>query len=90
MSRSGTLLTFSGMNVQVVDGSGDTDGAVNGLGNLIVGYNENGFSATRTGSHNLVVGYDHEYTSYAGLVAGQQNEVSNVGSSVSGGVGNVA
>jgi hypothetical protein len=33
------------MNVQIVDGSGDTDGAVNGLGNLIVGYSENGVSA---------------------------------------------
>ena len=25
---------------------------------------------TRTGSHNLVVGDDHEWTSYGGLVAG--------------------
>jgi hypothetical protein len=62
VSRAGDLLTFSGMNVQVVGGSGQTAG-VNGLGNLIVGYNENNVAATRTGSHNLVVGYDHEYTS---------------------------
>ncbi len=32
---------FSGVNVQVVDGTGDTDGTVNGTGNLVVGYNEN-------------------------------------------------
>ena len=83
-------LTFSGMNVQVVDGSGGTDGTVNGLGNLIVGYNENSYSATRTGSHNLVVGYDHEYTSYAGLVAGWQNTISAASCSVSGGTANTA
>ncbi|MFB9068322.1 hypothetical protein [Pseudofulvimonas gallinarii] len=31
---------FTGVNVQVVDGSDDTASATNGLGNLIVGYNE--------------------------------------------------
>ena len=30
---------FTGINVQVVNGTGTTDGAPNGLGNLIVGYN---------------------------------------------------
>jgi hypothetical protein len=41
-SFDGTTLQFSGINVQVVSGSGITDGAVNGKGNLIVGYNELG------------------------------------------------
>ena len=45
----------TGVNVHVRDGSGGTDGAVNGLGNLIVGYNEDS-GDTRSGSHNLVVG----------------------------------
>src|SRR5437899_1823542 len=36
----GTTLQFTGINVQVVSGSGSTDGAVNGRGNLVVGYNE--------------------------------------------------
>lgn len=36
----GTIVRFAGVNVQVVSGSGATDGEVNGLGNLIVGYNE--------------------------------------------------
>jgi len=92
VSRGGTpdTLTFSGMNVQLVDGSGDTYGAVNGRGNLIVGYNENTVSATRTGSHNIIVGWDHEYTSIAGLVAGQNNTVTGASSSVSGGKGNTA
>lgn len=39
VTRDGSTLTFSGMNVQVVNGNGST-GATNGLGNLIVGYNE--------------------------------------------------
>ena len=92
VTRGGTpdTLTFPGMNVQVVSGSGSTTAAVNGLGNLIVGYNENNISATRTGSHNLVLGIDHEYTSYAGLVAGRQNRISGALASVSGGHGNEA
>lgn len=39
---------FSSVNVQVVSGSGATNGAVNGEGNLIVGYNEK--PGTQTGS----------------------------------------
>jgi hypothetical protein len=39
-SFDGTTLQFSGINVQVVSGSGATDGALNGKGNLIVGYNK--------------------------------------------------
>src|SRR4051812_43116612 len=31
-------IRFTGVNVQVVSGSGATDGAVNGAGNLVVGY----------------------------------------------------
>ena len=50
-------IRFSGVNVQIVDGSGNTSGAVNGRGNLIVGYNElRGSGDVRTGSHNIVVG----------------------------------
>jgi len=89
-SFDGTTLQFSGINVQVVSGSGATNGAVNGKGNLIVGYNEGTMGQTRTGSHNLVVGNEHEYTSYGGLVAGFANTVSGISASVSGGAGNVA
>jgi hypothetical protein len=89
VSRAGTLLSFSGMNVQVVDGSGTTPGAI-GLGNLIVGYNENSVGATRTGSHNLVVGRNHEYTGFAGLVAGYNNTLSANEASVTGGYQNTA
>jgi hypothetical protein len=71
-------------NLHVRSGSGATDGAVNGVGNLIVGYDEN-LANTKTGSHNLVVGRWHSYTSYAGFVAGENNTVSGTSSTVSGG-----
>src|SRR5262245_12285497 len=38
----GTTLQFTGINVQIVSGSGTTTGTVNGKGNLIIGYNESG------------------------------------------------
>lgn len=80
---------FSGVNVQVVDGTGDTAGTVNGKGNLIVGYNENA-SDTRTGSHNLIIGSYHAYISYGGLVAGYDNRIAGAYASVSGGQHNLA
>ena len=80
---------FTGVNVQVVSGSGSTDGALNGKGNLIVGYDEN-VSDTRTGSHNLVIGDQHSYTSYGGLLAGFNNETSGAWASASGGYRNTA
>ena len=94
---------FSGVNVQVVSGSGTTAGAINGKGNLIVGYNENSFDA-RIGSHNLIVGGYHAYESYGSLVAGHNNaatgrntflagannSASGNSSSVSGGGSNTA
>lgn len=132
----GATLQFSGLDVQIVSGSGATDGPANGKGNLIVGYNErlcslsfgtdessptcsgdsdctpnvcsSGFCqqsgdtctttsdcppnlcGQRTGSHNLVVGRGHNYTSYGGFVAGRHNSVSGPYASVSGGVLNSA
>jgi len=122
----GKTLVFSGVNLQIVSGSGSTsgevgvtcvvnadcpstiaptqswcefdDGAVqgncvstNGSGNLIVGYNEDsGGGANKVGSHNLVVGPDHTYSKYGGLVAGSANALSAVHSSVTGGSGNAA
>jgi len=89
-SFDGTTLQFSGINVQVVSGSGATDGAVNGKGNLIVGYNKASLGQTRTGSHNLVVGDEHAYSSYGGLIAGVSNTIAAAWASVSGGEGNTA
>lgn len=82
---------ISGINVQVVNGSGTTDGAVDGLGNLIVGYDElRGAGNDRTGSHNLIVGIEQNYNSYGGLLTGRRNTLSAAYASVSGGFGNTA
>ena len=91
---AGPHLIIEGINLHVRDGSGSTDDnkALNGLGNLIIGYNElSPFPQFgRTGSHNLVIGSEHEYTSFGGLVAGRRNSVTGPDSSVSGGFDNVA
>ncbi len=84
-------IRFSGVNVQIVSGSGETDGTVNGLGNLIIGYNERRSAGNvRTGSHNLVVGIEHNFSSYGGFVAGRFNTISGAYASVSGGTSNTA
>lgn len=85
------VVRFSGVNVQVVSGSGATGGVPNGTGNLIVGYGETyGTPKERTGSHNLVVGPAHSYVGYGGFVAGFDNTVYGAFNSVTGGYGNVA
>jgi hypothetical protein len=85
-------LTFTNMNIQLVSGSGDTDGWVNGAGNLIIGYNETGnfFGDDKSGSHMLVIGKANNYSSYGGMVLGLGNETSGAYSSVSGGQRNIA
>ncbi len=91
VTRIGNDITFSGVNVHIVNGTGTTDGEVDGLGNLIVGYNETrGSGDDRTGSHNIVVGSYQNYSSYGGLVAGSWNTISGYYSSVSGGRSNTA
>lgn len=82
-------LIFEGCNVHIRNGSGSTDSLPNGLGNLIIGYNEDqAQQAMRGGSHNLVIGMEHSYSSVAGLVAGYQNVLAAPHSSISGGTGN--
>jgi len=104
VSRNGDILLFDGMNLQLVNGEGST-ATTNGVGNLIIGYNEDATTAARTGSHYLVVGRSNDWTSYGGIVAGQGNHAagpfatltggadgtaSGVSSSVSGGHDNTA
>jgi hypothetical protein len=79
---------FSGVNVQVVSGAGKTNAAVNGEGNLVIGYDET--PGTQTGSHNLVLGEGQAFTSFGGIVAGLGNTISGEYASVSGGFANVA
>ena len=95
--------------MQIVNGLGATNGypddpvtndplltTTNGVGNLIVGYNELRMlpffplSNDRTGSHGVVVGTRNDYTSYGGLVAGDFNASSGPYSSVAGGNDNQA
>ena len=89
-------LSITGVNVQVVSGSGSTDdgGTLSGLGNLIIGYNalgnNRGVGDVRTGSHNLILGDQNSYLSFGGLVAGKDNAISGQYASVSGGVYNTA
>lgn len=89
VSVSGTEMHISGANLHIENGSGATDGKLNGLGNVIIGYNDPADDKSqRTGSHNLIIGDKNHYTSYGGLVAGYNNTVSAPYCSVSGGQGN--
>jgi len=83
---------FSGVNLHIRDGSGTTECVrCNGLGNLIVGYDElRPAGNDKSGSNNLVVGKRNNYSSYGGFVAGHFNTISGAESSVSGGSQNHA
>ena len=101
---------IEGANVHVRSGSGATRDACNplvdpdwpncesltGLGNLIIGYNEQAAAGhpqpreVRTGSHNLIVGDHHSFSSFSGFVAGIRNAVTGWGASVCGGANNEA
>jgi len=86
----GNITFFSGTNLQVNNGMGSTD-TTNGLGNLILGYNEEtdfaamfAKPADRTGSHNLVVGRDNQYSSFSGICQGFLNRLDGSNSVVLG------
>jgi trimeric autotransporter adhesin len=90
VTRDTTTLRFTGMNLQIVNGEGNTSTA-NGQGNLIVGYNaQRSPQATRTGSHYLIVGDQHEWTNHGGILAGTRNTASGPYSSILGGMNNTA
>ncbi len=80
-------LYVTGINLHVQSGSGATDGPINGAGNLIIGYNEGAFGP---GSHNLVIGPGHTYSSYGGVVAGAFNQITAPFASITGGAKNTA
>ena len=91
---------FTGCNVHVQNGHGDY--FTNSKGNLIIGYNEDDVfidsdhptygGNARYGSHNLVIGPEHSYSTNGGLLAGFANTIANPDgiASVSGGTGNTA
>jgi hypothetical protein len=82
-------IQFSGVDVQVVNGEGNT-ATTNGEGNLVIGYDENVGKHGQTGSHNLILGEEQTFTSYGGILGGRDNTISGPYASVSGGEGNVA
>lgn len=86
----GPHIIFSGANVHIQNGSGTTP-FKNGVGNLIVGYDETSLRfVTRDGSHNIVVGPEHAHSSFGGLVAGFGNAIRGPYASVNGGNFNTA
>src|SRR5262249_20239342 len=86
-------VVITGAKLRDVHWFGETE-TTNGLGNLIVGYNESrvfpGGRDDRTGSHNVVVGGFNNFSSFGGLVVGVLNEISGEFASVSGGNFNTA
>jgi hypothetical protein len=85
-------LQFSGMNLQVVNGTGD-ETTLNGLGNLIIGYADPDtlFTAgTRNGSHNLITGDRGSWSSYGGLLGGDDDQINGPDAVAIGGEENVA
>lgn len=92
--EDGTVKTLriSGVNVQVVNGLDSTE-ADNGLGNLIVGYQELRAEPgvnERGGSHNIVVGRGNNYRSHGGMIIGSENQALGAYSAVHGGLLNTA
>lgn len=99
----GPHVIFTGVNLHLRSGHNATNdgGALSGLGNLIVGYNEeqsspalyndgNNCMRSLTGSHNIVTGVGNLFTSYGALVAGSNNCVTSPNSSILAGDTNEA
>ena len=88
--KNGNVQVTAG-DVVVRNGLKDTE-TVNGCGNVIIGYNELRIDQEndRSGSHMLVVGEQHNYSSYGGMVAGSINTISREYATVTGGQANVA
>lgn len=85
-------IRITGVNVQIVNGLETTE-STNGLGNLIVGYQELGNEREpdeRTGSHYVVVGRRNNYSSSGGVVFGESNIGAGQYATVSGGRRNKA
>jgi hypothetical protein len=93
VSGGANEVVITGANLRIVNGLGSTE-TTNGLGNLIVGYNESRPPGqppdNRTGSHNVVVGEFNNFSSFGGLVVGLSHEIRGEFSAVTGGLGGFA
>jgi len=92
-------VVFSGANVYIQSGSGTTDddrsgylgdgvGSLTGLGNLIIGYDEDDGEDDKSGSHNLVLGFWNSYSSYGGVISGVENAITAPTAAAIGGSNN--
>ena len=94
-------IDLTSVNLRILNGLDATNGypahsdsidpletQTNGVGNLIVGYNE--WAIDRTGSHNIVFGYGNAYSSFGGIVGPRSSTISGPFASVTGGIGNTA
>jgi len=100
----GPHIMFEGANVHIRSGSGYSNDrppntkidALHGLGNLIIGYNEEPYdnftllAGDRGGSHNLVLGVGNRFMNFGGIVHGWENTVKGVISAVISGDSNSA
>lgn len=85
--KIGNDVILEGCNLHIRNAQGQTD-TTDDTGNLIIGYNEDltiGDGSLRTGSHNLVIGMDHRYTSWGTIVHGTGHHTSNTNSAAIGG-----
>lgn len=84
-----TRVLFNAVNLQVVNGLGGTE-TTNGVGNVIIGYDEVSPTTEKSASHSLVLGRENSYTGYGGMVTGFRNRIRSAYSSVLSGTSNVA
>ena len=95
---TGPHILITGANVHILSGSKATDdniatgGTLTGLGNLIIGYNEQSPTSPllRTGSHNLVGGSQNSFSSTGGMVFGLRNTLSGQYAAIVSGDTNIA
>lgn len=97
---TGPHAIFERVNLHVRNGTGVTRfNNGNGLGNLIIGYNEEpGLNygllqpGERSGYHNLIIGVENRFLANAnsGIVQGEGNTIGNANASAIGGDGNKA
>jgi hypothetical protein len=95
----GPTIVFQGVNLQLINGAGSNGNGnggtaiTNGLGNLIIGYDEtpvqplNILIGNRSGSHNLILGYWNQWTAACSgaIISGYNNLVGARDASIIGG-----
>ena len=93
VTTTGTDMVISGANLHIVNGAGATT-TKNGLGNLMIGYNElrsdTPNTDVRTGSHNLILGEENSVSSYGGIVGGRHDTIAGTYACVDSGLDNSA